>query len=97
VGVTAFEVQSGVTSVNYTKNDDGTVTFTPEFVGGNVLLDSNILNEVDFDAVENNIYNAQAINSVLASFAEITTNLDGRLGAIEEDYAQALSLIGGAE
>jgi hypothetical protein len=49
------------------------------------------------DYAENKVYTANAINGVLKTFNEIIANLDERLGAIEEDYTQALSLIGGAE
>jgi hypothetical protein len=46
---------------------------------------------------EDKVYTANAINGVLMAFNEILANFDERLGAIEEDYTQALSLIGGAE
>lgn len=49
------------------------------------------------DYAEDKVYTANAINDVLRAFNEIITNLDERLGSIEEDYTQALSLIGGAE
>jgi hypothetical protein len=63
----------------------------------NAIKKTDVETEVSFDLNEGHIYNVKAINDAFMIFNETLTNLDERIGAIEEDYAQALSLIGGAE
>lgn len=63
----------------------------------NAVSKDDLESEVAFDLDENHIYKVKAINDTFMVFNEIITNLDERLGSIEEDYTQALSLIGGAE
>lgn len=73
--------------------------FNPDNLGGN----SNGINLITkFDGIdanyeENQVYNANAVNQVMAMYAEIVTEIQEALGTLGEDYTQAISLIGGAE
>lgn len=49
-GITAQNVLCGVTTVSFEKNEDGTVTSTAEFVGGDIELQSNRTNTITDDA-----------------------------------------------
>lgn len=63
---------------------------TAEALHDYAVAKSNVTTEISFDLGENDIYNANAINNAFMVFEE-------RLQALEGDYAQAISLIGGAE
>jgi hypothetical protein len=63
---------------------------TTEALHDYAVAKSNVATEISFDLSENDIYNANAINNAFVVFEE-------RLQALEGDYAQAISLIGGAE
>ena len=71
------------------------ITFSQSGGGG---ADITLLDEIDFEEKKDNeTYKAKAINDALITFNEVIEDIYEKLGALNEDYAQALSLIGGAE
>lgn len=64
-----------------------------------VVTKENIETEVYVNETypEGAIYNANAVNEVLLILAENLNTINDKISAIDDDYAQALLLIGGAE
>ncbi len=65
----------------------------------NAIKKSDVETEVFLDETfeDTKIYNANAVNGAFNELVAMLEKLDERLGAINEDYTEALSLIGGAE